>query len=255
MKIIRFVYLDQIYYGELHGDEVILWSDAPWAGGLKLKKKVLFKEVNLLSPCQPGKIIAIAINYPGATGLKKEMVEPLVFFKPPSSVIGHNQSIVSPFSDTPTWGECELGIVVAEKLSPTIKVKPQNPIFGYTIANDVSTENVQGWDHHLARSKGADTFCALGPWIDTNFQPDSQKIQGYHNDSILREGRLSDRLWKESDLLTWLSSWITLNPGDVILTGTPKRVRDRQYLDNGDYFKCTIDGLGELINPYKYLHV
>jgi len=255
MKIIRFAYLNQIYYGELNNDTVILWSDAPWLGGVKLQKLIPYNKINLLAPCQPGKIVAIAINYCGATGIKKEMNEPLVFFKPPSSIIGHNQSIVSPFSNSLVWGECELAIVMAKKISPSIKINPQDCIFGYTIANDVSAENVQGWDHHLARSKGADTFCSLGPCIDTNFKPDSQKIRGYHNDVILREGRLSDRLWKELELLTWLSSWITLNPGDVILTGTPKRVRDRQYFNNGDNFSCIISGLGKLNNPYKSLNV
>jgi len=124
-------------------------------------------------------------------------------------------------------------------------------IYGYTIGNDVSSENIGGRDHHLARSKAADTFCVLGPWIDTEFSPNKQIIRGYHNSSLLREGRLNDRMWQEEKIIKWLSTWITLEPGDVILTGAPSRTRDREYLKNGDNFTCVIEGLGELKNSFK----
>ena len=124
-------------------------------------------------------------------------------------------------------------------------------IFGYTIGNDVSCENVHGWEHHLARSKGADTFCVLGPWIDTEYNPDGKLIRGYHNETLIRSGYCQERLWKEPELLAWLSSWMTLNPGDVILTGAPSRVQDRMYFKDSDNFTCAIEGLGELSNLFE----
>ena len=95
-----------------------------------------------------------------------------------------------------------------------------------------------------------DTFCVLGPWIDTGFKPDRQKIKGFHNGILLREGYINDRLFREPELLVWLSKWITLEPGDVVLTGAPTRVRDREYFSDGDNFKCEIDGLGAIDNNF-----
>jgi 2-keto-4-pentenoate hydratase/2-oxohepta-3-ene-1,7-dioic acid hydratase in catechol pathway len=254
MKLIRFLYSQKTYYGDMDNGQVVMWSNAPWLGGHRTANTILFEDVKLLAPCQPRKIIATAINYPGATGLKKEANEPLFFIKPSSSVIGPDQPIISPFRDVPLWGECELGVVIGKKLQRANAKEVEDGILGYTIGNDVSAENILGWDHHLARSKCADTFCPLGPWIDTSFNPQGKMISGYHNSELIRKGYLSERLWKEPDLLVWLSSWMTLEPGDVILTGAPTRVRERIYFKNGDHFTCRIEGLGELSNPFQGLH-
>ncbi len=203
-----------------------------------------------MAPCEPRKVIATAINYPGATGLSKKMSEPLVFFKPSTSVIGPNEDIIAPMGGLKVWGECELGIVIGQTLKNADYQKAKEGVFGYTIGNDVSADNILDWDHHLARSKGMDTFCILGPWIDTEFKPDRQKITGLHNGILLREGYVNDRLFQEPELLVWLSQWITLEPGDVILTGAPTRVRDREYFKDGDHFKCEIEGLGSIDNYF-----
>jgi len=254
MKIIRFKYSDNVSYGTIEGEQITEWSDAPWAGGVKLSTQYSLDNIELLAPCQPGKIIATAINYPGATGLTEKANEPLVFIKPSTSVIASQQTIVSPFKDVPVWGECELGVVIGKKLSKANAEEAKDAVFGYTVGNDVSCDNVLGWDHHLARSKGADTFCVLGPWIDTNYDPDGKHICGYHNQTLLREGYCEQRLWKEPELLVWLSSWMTLEPGDVVLTGAPTRVRDRIYFKDGDSFTCSIEGLGEITNSFKGLY-
>lgn len=250
MRIVRFEFDANIFYGELENDSIIQWSKAPWLGGTKQKREFSLTSVKLLAPCTPGKIIATAINYPGSSGLPKGAQEPLVFLKPASSLIGPGDTIVSPFDDVPVWGESELAIVIGKRLSKATESEVMDGIFGYTIGNDVSAENVHGWDHHLARSKAADTFCVIGPWIDTNFTPQNKKITGYHNDVLLRQGIATDRLMAEPALLVWLSKWMTLEPGDVILTGAPNRVRDRIYLKSGDTFTCVIEGLGELKNDF-----
>jgi 2-keto-4-pentenoate hydratase/2-oxohepta-3-ene-1,7-dioic acid hydratase in catechol pathway len=250
MKFIRFKYFKNIFYGLLSKQKIQVYSDAPWNNGKPLEQFISIDDVNILSPCQPGKVIATAINYPGATGLTERMDEPLVFIKPSSSVIGPNEKIISPFKDTPVWGEPELAVVIGKRLSKANATEAQDAILGYTIANDVSCENVNEWDHHLARSKGADTFCVLGPWIDTEYNPEGKQVRGYHNNVLIRDGFCQERLWKEPELLVWLSSWMTLEPGDVLLTGTPSRVIDRVYFKNNDIFTCEIEGLGKLSNSF-----
>lgn len=250
MRVVRFVHNDQECYGSVDGNNILLWSDAPWKGGEKRDVVVDVESVRLCAPCKPGKVIATAINFPGATGLTEKNNEPLVFVKPSTSIIGDGDTIISPFNDADVWGECELGIVIGKPLKNATVEEAIQAVYGYTVANDVSCNNILDWDHHLARSKGADTFCVLGPWIDTEFEPKGKCIRGYHNDILLRKGYCHERLWHEPDLLVWLSSWITLEVGDVILTGAPSRVRSRLYLESGDHFTCHIDGLGKISNPF-----
>lgn len=254
MKIVRAQIGTSIHYGVLDGENIEIWSDAPWKGGVSAQKSVPLADACLLAPCQPGKVLGMAINFPGATGLAADAKEPLVFLKSGTCVIGPGATIVSPFSDTQVWGECELGVVIGKRLSRCTTAEAASGVLGYVIGNDVSAENIQGWDHHLPRSKAVDTFCPLGPWIDTDFQPRGKAIRGYHNDILIREAYAHERLWSEPALLVWLSSWMTLEPGDVILTGAPARLRDRLYLRTGDSYTCVIDGLGELRNPFRCEH-
>lgn len=254
MKLVRIESDTGIHYGALQDDQITLWSGAPWTGGAATGKSLPAAAARLLAPCQPSKVLGMAINFPGATGLAADATEPLVFLKNSSCVIGPTDTIVSPFNDTRVWGECELGVVIGRRLTRCTREEATAGVFGYVIGNDVSAENIQDWDHHLPRSKAADTFCSLGPWIDTDFDPQGKIIRGYHNDILIREAYAHQRLWAEPDLLVWLSSWMTLEPGDVILTGAPARLRDRLYLSTGDTYTCIVDGLGELKNGFRNLH-
>jgi 2-keto-4-pentenoate hydratase/2-oxohepta-3-ene-1,7-dioic acid hydratase in catechol pathway len=258
MRYVRYKYKGFTECGFLLENDAIQQVEELSYEGLRSQKIINTKslslsDVELVSPCEPRKIIATAINFPGATGLTNAVDEPLIFIKPSSSMIGPNQTICSPFENTSVWGEPELALVIGKTLSRATTEEAVQAIFGYTIGNDVSCENVHEWDHHLARSKGADTFCVLGPWIDTEFKPEGKRIVGYHNKTLIRDGYCQERLRKEPELLVWLSSWMTLEPGDVILTGAPSRVRERMYFEEGDSFTCAIDGLGELSNPFKQL--
>jgi len=253
MKTVRYKHLNEVGYGILKDENISVLNSAPWFEGIETGVTIPLHSATLLAPCEPGKIICLAINFPGATGIPENFSEPLAFLKPSTSVIGHLDTICSPFKDTDVWGESELGIVIGKKLKNVESVEiAHQGIFGYTIGNDVSASNVQGWDHHLARSKAADTFCSLGPWIDTDFDPQGKYIRGYHNGLLLRQGIASERLWAEPELIVWLSKWLTLEPGDVILTGAPTRVRNRIFLSNGDTFICEVEGLGRLENPFTY---
>jgi 2-keto-4-pentenoate hydratase/2-oxohepta-3-ene-1,7-dioic acid hydratase in catechol pathway len=250
VRVVRVEVAGERSYGAIEGDQVRLWSAAPWAGGGAGTRVVKLGDCRLLAPCEPTKVIGVAINFPGATDAPNNMTEPLVFLKPGSSIIGPNDVITSPFPGTRVWGESELGVVIGARARHCTPEEASAAVFGYTIGNDVSCDNVHGWDHHLARSKAADTFCAIGPWIDTEFQPSSKAIRGYHNHVLLREGFANARVWAEPGLVAWLSQWISLEPGDVILTGAPTRVRDRQFLHVGDVYTCAVEGLGELANSF-----
>lgn len=251
MKYIRFLHNQKICYGRLEDDEIVIIDKAPWLATYSDLHKIKYDHtVEILNPCSPNKIIGVALNYPGvAKG--EENSEPLVFLKSTSKIVGHNGTVLNPYSKTNVWGECELAIVIGAESSQLTPDNASDHIFGYTIGNDITAENLDGRDHHLAKSKAADSFCALGPYIDTDFEPKDQQIKGFHNSILLREGRLSDRLWLEKELLVWLTSWMTLEPGDVILTGAPNRVRSRIYLEENDIFVSSIDGLGELKISFK----
>ncbi|MEI6155140.1 MAG: fumarylacetoacetate hydrolase family protein, partial [Deltaproteobacteria bacterium] len=224
---------------------------APWEQNVRPVGEALFDNKILLAPATPSKIVALAANYEGATGRHEEDAEPVVFIKPGSSVIGPNGEILCPFKEVKVWGESELAIVVGCTLTKASADQACAAIFGYTLANDVTAENVSGRDHHLARSKAADTFCPIGPWIETDFIPDRQLIQGWHNQVLLRESTLNQRVMKEVETLVWLSKWLTLEPGDIVLTGAPTRVRDRIFFKDGDTFTCRLEGLGELKNCFR----
>jgi len=251
MKFIRFEIGKNQFFGEISDKFVYEWSGAPWINGKRLSKKYSLEDVKIIAPCRPGKVVGVAVNFPGATGLSSGSNRPLIFIKPTSSVIGPTENIKAPNGKDKIWGEGELGIVIGKKLSKVNSNEAMEGIFGYTIGNDITRENNSGWDHHLTESKCADTFCALGPWIDTDFEPKNKTISSYYNDTLIRKGLCDERLLKEPELLVWISSWMTLEPGDVILTGAPNRVRDPIYFKDGDTFSIDLEGFGILSNLFK----
>ena len=251
MKIIKFKKDDLVGYGQLLDQKVKVFETYPWIDDAFNGQILDLHELNLLAPCDPSKIVGLAINFHGSTGSSEDMKEPLVFIKPSSSLIGPDEDIVSPFKDINIWGECELAIVIGSLLKNASLEEVKKSIFGYSIGNDVTADNINNWDHHLARSKGCDSFCVIGPWIDTDFIPDDQIISGYHNDQLIRRGFLNERIFKEPNFLVELSKWLTLYPGDVILTGAPNRTRDRMYFSDGDSYSCVIEGLGKISNNFR----
>jgi 2-keto-4-pentenoate hydratase/2-oxohepta-3-ene-1,7-dioic acid hydratase in catechol pathway len=251
MRYVRYKFKSTIHFGKIEGENIHQISCKPWDPSHKETKELIpLKKVSILAPCEPSKVIGVALNYPEVSSNNHKMAEPLFFLKPGSSVIGPMDQIINPFTDLDVWGECELAIVIGKTVKKASEKEVADSILGYTIANDVSANNVHNRDHHLARSKAADTFCVIGPWIDTDFTPNNQKIKGYHNKTLLREGKLNQRFWKETEIIIFLSKWMTLYPGDIILTGAPKRVRGREFFVNGDSFNCRIEGLGEINNTY-----
>lgn len=206
--------------------------------------------VRLLAPCQPAKIVAVAINFPGIEGYSPTMEEPLVFIKPGTSVCAPGAPVVNPFPELPWWGEAELGVVIKHTLRQATVDQVKKGILGFTIGNDVTVENVEGRDHHLARSKCADSFCPLGPWIDTDFDASDCLIEAIQNEEVIRRARSSQQVWQWPRIVAWLSTWITLEPWDVVLTGNPPDTVGMRYVKHGDIYTARVEGLAELTNTF-----
>jgi len=245
VRIVRFQHKDGSYSGEICGDFVRVWDGYPGIEGKPTAKTFEVHEVSFLPPVEAGKIIGVAINYPGATGAELGISEPLVFFKSNEGVLGDGSSfVVSEYNKKRNiWCEPELAIVIKDRLKDCTTQEARSGILGYTIGNDITMETEAGVDHHLARAKGGDGFCVLGPFIDTKYIASDQVIEGHHNEQLCRKSSIDKRVVSEPELLVWLSRWITLQPLDVILTGAPTRVCPRTYLKDGDTYRCMIDGL------------
>jgi 2-keto-4-pentenoate hydratase/2-oxohepta-3-ene-1,7-dioic acid hydratase in catechol pathway len=171
--------------------------------------------------------------------------EPVIFIKPNTSVIGPNETIVWPRMSERVDHEVELAIVIGRICKEVPAAKYKDVIFGYTIANDVTARDLQKKDGQWSRAKGFDTFCPLGPWVDTEFEPIDQRISATLNGEERQSSKLSEMIFKVPTIIEFVSNVMTLLPGDVILTGTPAGIGP---MPAGASISVSIDGLGTLTN-------
>ncbi|MEA2007862.1 MAG: fumarylacetoacetate hydrolase family protein [Chloroflexota bacterium] len=209
-------------------------------------------QVRLLSPVRPSKIIAVARNYAAhAAEHNAEVPEmPVLFFKPPSAVIGPGEVIRIPPQTQQMEHESELAVVIGKAGRWIDLDEADNHILGYTIANDVTARDLQRSDLLWTRAKGFDTFAPLGPWIETDFDPTDAMITCHVNGVMRQMASTRDMTFTIKKIIAFISSVMTLYPGDVILTGTPEGVGP---LEDGDEVAITIEGIGTLTNPVKAL--
>lgn len=210
--------------------------------------RIPLESVRLLPPANPSKIICAGRNY--AAHAKEHGAEvpevPLIFLKPPSSLIGHQQEIVLPPQSQQIEHEAELAVVIGQ---PGRWITPDDVlshVFGYTVANDVTARDLQRSDGQWTRAKGFDTFCPVGPWIETEFDPADAVITCHVNDEMRQMASTRDMIFTVRQLIAFVSSVMTLEQGDLILTGTPAGVSP---LNAGDSVEVSIEGLGTLSNP------
>tara|TARA_B100000886_G_scaffold314177_1_gene251295 strand:+ start:433 stop:1182 length:750 start_codon:yes stop_codon:yes gene_type:complete len=246
MKYVRFNYEGRARYGIVENNYVRLISCEPFSSYKKLNKINFLESLEILPPTQPTKVIALGYNYKDLVGQKDQYDEPVIFLKPPSSIIGHNQTIRIP-TNSKVWTEVELAIVIGKQGSNIPIENAESYIFGYTIGNDVTMSNILNRDHHLARSKCLDTFCPLGPIIVTDFDIKSKKLANEINDKISQESNTRNMILNNKEIVSLVSSFMTLLPGDIILTGTPANA-ENSIIKSGDTVKVSIQGLGELVN-------
>ena len=209
----------------------------------------LLDDALLRSPVDPGTVVAAAYNYKDLVGPKETYEDPLIFLKSKDSIIGPEEEIIIGDTSKRTWSEVELVIVVSKHCSNVSASSADEYILGYTVGNDITTENSYGRDHHLALSKARRTYGPIGPYIDTEFIPRSTySLTNKTNGSVTQHGKLGSMILSPSQILSFISMHITLAPGDVIFTGTPANAMN-SLITNGSRCEVSIEGLGTLINP------
>ena len=251
MKIARFSHDDSIAFGIVDEEDdelVVLKADPMFAGYEPTGERVPLADVKLLAPVIPrSKIIAVGKNYHDhAAEMGGEApTEPLLFLKPNTSVIGPDDAIVLPAQSEQVEHEGEVAVVIGRIAKHIAEADADAVIFGYTIANDVTARDLQRRDGQWSRAKGFDTFCPLGPVIDTELDLDGGTIETSVNGERRQDGRLADMVHSIPAIIAYASSVFTLLPGDVILTGTPSGVGP---FVAGDTMEVEISGLGILRN-------
>jgi 2-keto-4-pentenoate hydratase/2-oxohepta-3-ene-1,7-dioic acid hydratase in catechol pathway len=248
LKLIRFLKNDQPCYGLIEGDAIYAVEGSIFGKFRQAEKIATLTEVRLLAPCQPTKILAVGLNYRAHAAESGHDVpsEPLLFFKPPSSVIGPLEPIVYPILSQQMDYEGELAVVIGQRVRNVPPEKAHDFVLGCTCGNDVTARDLQRRDDQWTRAKGFDTFCPLGPYIVTDLDPAHLAIQTRVNGEIRQSATTADMVFSVAELIATISQVMTLEPGDVILTGTPSGVGP---LQPGDVVEVEIEGIGTLRNP------
>lgn len=247
MKVARFSNGAEPRYGIVDGPELVVLKGHPLSGFDTTGERVPLKDVKLLAPTIPSKVICIGKNFAehAAEIGEEATLEPLIFFKPSSSIVGHGDAIVLPAQSSQVELEAELTIVMGRLAKDVSEEDALDFVFGYTIANDVTARDLQLTDGQWARSKAFDTFCPLGPWIETEFLPESQVVESRINGEVRQHSSITKMTHNIRTIISHVSKNMTLLPGDIILTGSPAGI---SVISSGDLVECEIEGIGVLSN-------
>ena len=253
MRVIRYEVPDtrsKPKYGWLLEDKVGEISGNVFGRYRRNEAQTPLTEVRLLAPTEPSKIVCVGRNYvEHAKELGNEVPKvPLIFLKPPSAIIPNAGAILLPPQSAQVEHEAELVVVIGKRGKNITAEQAKKCIFGYTIGNDVTARDLQRTDGQWTRAKGFDTFCSFGPWIDTEFDPADAVITCRVNGQMRQMASTRDMVFNVGTLIAYISSVMTLEPGDLIFTGTPAGVGE---LRNGDEVIVEIEGLGVLKNPVR----
>ncbi len=251
MRIIRYQYKNQQpMLGWVFEDNVGEIEGSVYGEYRRHEAEIPLSEVTLLVPCQPSKIVCVGRNYvEHARELGNDVPKvPLIFLKPPSSIINPGEFIVLPPQSQQVEHEAELVVVIGKRCRNITAENARSYILGYTIGNDVTARDLQKIDGQWTRAKGFDTFCSFGPWIDTDFDISDALITCKVSGQPRQMGSTRDMVFNVSTLLAYVSSIMTLEPGDILFTGTPAGVGP---IKTGDVVVVEIEGLGSLSNPVK----
>jgi len=238
-----------IKFGLIEGDSIREISAAPWKEWKTALRSFPLKDCRLAAPVLPSKIVCVGRNYAAhAAEFGHEMPkEPMIFLKPPSSVIGPGESIVLPKYSQRVEHEAELGLVIGKTCSHLNDDEdPLSYLLGYTCVNDVTARDLQKSDVQFTRAKGFDTFCPVGPHLETELDPHNVLVEAHVNGTQKQSGDTSLMAFPVAFLVRWISRMMTLVPGDLIATGTPAGVGP---LVAGDTVAVSVAGIGMLRNP------
>ena len=255
MKIVRVKHDNDIFYGELIDEKIIRYEGSPFVVWEETEEAYQNNEVQLLAPVLPSKVVAVAKNY------EKHAQElgvldyhapdnPVFFIKPSTSVIGSGEPIIYPSIGKHVDHEAELAVVIGKISKNLDEDNWMDSVLGFTNANDLSERILQGQDGsfngNFTRAKSFDTFCPLGPIIQTDFEKNPElNIKCFVNDELKQDGNTRDMVFSIGEILAFITSIMTLLPGDVVLTGTPEGV---SKVSQGDEIRIEIDTIGTLTN-------
>ncbi len=249
MKILRYKVDGASHFGILEGDTVFAATGDVFSGLSKGDQVGKLSDVKLDTPIQPGKVVAIGLNYAKHVTendpTREQPTEPVVFMKPISSLIAHGENIELPDDDNIHY-EAELCIVIGKKAKQVKQGDWADYILGYTCGNDVSHRTFQAKDGQWVRAKGFDTFCPLGPVIETEMDPNNAAVVSRLNGDTRQNSNTNDLIFGIPFLMEFITNVMTLEPGDVIMTGTPEGVG---AIKPGDTIEVEVGGVGVLSNP------
>jgi len=245
MRIVRVRYRDRSFYAAITSPESVRCLN----NEENLPDEILLADVELLPLVRPSKIVCVGLNYHDHAREMGHALpdEPVLFLKPPSSVIGPGDAIVLPTCSERVDYEAELALVIGRTARHVSEAEAANHLFGYTCANDVTARDLQQKDGQWTRAKSFDTFCPVGPWIETQVADErALSLRAVVNGQLRQQGNTADMIFPPARLISFISSVMTLLPGDVILTGTPAGIGPLQH---GDEVSVEIDQVGFLLNP------
>jgi 2-keto-4-pentenoate hydratase/2-oxohepta-3-ene-1,7-dioic acid hydratase in catechol pathway len=249
MKILRVVSDSRATYAYVDDSGVVRRAEGSIFDGGKPGDPVgTLDSLELLAPCEPTKIFCVGQNYRSALQARNRTLpeRPAVFIKTPNSVVGPNQPILRPSGVEEFVYEGELAVVIGREARRVSVDEALDYVLGYTCGNDVTVRDWREFERHWVRCKSSDSFCPIGPWIETDIDPTQLRLQVRVNGDLQQDGCTDDLLFDIPTIISYLSQTITLVPGDVILTGTPLGA---QPVVDGDVISITLEGIGTLSNP------
>lgn len=241
-------------WGALEGETIRALSGEPFQGEEVTTGEQIatLSEVELLAPVDPEKIVCVGMNYLAHVTERdpnrKVPEEPVLFMKPQTSLLGHGQAIKIANLDHRTDHEAELAMIIGKTARHVSEADALSHVAGYTVANDVSDRDLQKKDGQFIRAKGFDTYCPVGPWVETDIDISDLPVRSRVNGETRQDQTTASMLWNPAFLISYISGVMTLKPGDLILTGTPEGVGP---LKPGDTIEVEVTGIGVLSNPVE----
>lgn len=250
MRIARAAVGGDVFYCAVEGDTLLRLQGDPFDTVTYSGERLSLSEARLLAPVTPSKIIAVGVNYADhASEMALSLPpDPLIFLKPPSAVIGPGDEIAYPDMSRRVDYEAELGVVIGARCKDISPDQAKRFILGYTCVNDVTARDLQKTESQWTRCKGFDTFCPVGPWIETEFDPSDAAVVARLNGNVVQSGRTSQMINNVDALVSFISRVMTLLPGDVIATGTPSGIGP---MERGDTVEIEVEGIGVLCNTLR----
>jgi 2-keto-4-pentenoate hydratase/2-oxohepta-3-ene-1,7-dioic acid hydratase in catechol pathway len=245
LKFARYKLGSRIAYGIVEGGSVEEISSTPFLPFERTGTVHELSSIRLLAPCIPSKVIGIALNYSDHVAEMGAQAPryPVFFYKPSTAVVGPGEQVVVPVGCKQLDYEGELGVVIGAVARAVEPGRWHEVVLGYTCANDITARDFQRSDSQWGRAKGFDTSAPIGPWIETDVDPSDLELTTSVNGRIRQRGRTSNMIYDVAALVSFVSSYVTLLPGDVIMTGTPKGIGQ---VVPGDVVEVAIEGIGSL---------